>query len=29
VKQSGQMDQRGPLSKHGPKYLRWGLIVLC
>jgi transposase len=24
VKQSGQMDQRGPLSKHGPKYLRWG-----
>ena len=26
VKQSGQMDQRGPLSKHGPKYLRWGLM---
>ena len=24
--QSGQMDQRGPLSKHGPKYLRWGLM---
>ena len=24
VKQSGQMDQRGPLSKHGPRYLRWG-----
>ena len=20
------MDQRGPLSKHGPKYLRWGLM---
>jgi transposase len=19
------MDQRGPLSKHGPRYLRWGL----
>ena len=26
VKQSGQLDQRGPLSKHGPKYLRWGLM---
>ena len=26
VKQSGQSDQRGPLSKHGPKYLRWGLM---
>ena len=26
VKQSGQMDQRGPLSKHGPRYLRWGLM---
>jgi transposase len=25
VKQSGEMDHRGPLSKHGPKYLRWGL----
>ena len=24
VKQSGQMDQRGPLSKHGPRYLRSG-----
>jgi transposase len=24
VKQSGQTDQRGPLSKHGPKYLRRG-----
>jgi transposase len=26
VKQSGDMDKRGPLSKHGPRYLRWGLI---
>jgi transposase len=26
VKQSGQSDHRGPLSKHGPKYLRWGLM---
>jgi transposase len=26
VKQSGQMDQRGPLSKHGPEYLRWRLM---
>jgi transposase len=26
VKQSGQSDLRGPLSKHGPRYLRWGLI---
>ena len=26
VKQSGQTDQRGPLSKHGPRYLRWGLM---
>jgi transposase len=26
VKQSGEIDQRGPLSKHGPKYLRWGLM---
>jgi transposase len=26
VKQSGEMDQRGPLSKHGPRYLRWGLM---
>jgi transposase len=24
VKQSGQMNQRGPLSKQAPKYLRWG-----
>jgi transposase len=26
VNQSGEMDRRGPLSKHGPKYLRWGLM---
>jgi transposase len=26
VKQSGDTDQRGPLSKHGPRYLRWGLM---
>lgn len=26
VKQSGETDTRGPLSKHGPRYLRWGLM---
>jgi transposase len=26
VRQSGQMDRRGPLAKNGPKYLRWALI---
>ena len=26
VSQSGETDRRGPLSKHGPKYLRWGLM---
>jgi transposase len=26
VHQSGNTDRRGPLSKHGPKYLRWGLM---
>ena len=26
VKQSGNTDLRGPLSKHGPRYLRWALI---
>jgi transposase len=26
VNQSGDSDHRGPLSKHGPKYLRWGLV---
>jgi transposase len=26
VYQSGQRDRRGPLSKQGPKYLRWALL---
>jgi transposase len=26
VKQSGERDQRGPLRKNGPNYLRWALI---
>jgi hypothetical protein len=26
VMQSGTTDRRGPLSKHGPRYLRWGLF---
>jgi transposase len=26
VYQSGQSDRRGPLSRQGPKYLRWALI---
>jgi transposase len=26
VYQSGDSDRRGPLAKHGPKYLRWALI---
>jgi transposase len=26
VRQSGHMDLRGPLSKHGPRYLRWALV---
>jgi transposase len=26
VKQSGDSDLRGPLTKHGPRYLRWALI---
>ena len=26
VNPSGVMDRRGPLSKHGRKYLRWGLM---
>ena len=26
VYQSGQSDRRGPLSKNGPRYLRWALI---
>jgi transposase len=26
VRQSGQMDRRGPLAENGPKYLRWALL---
>jgi transposase len=26
VVQSGATDRRGPISKHGPGYLRWGLF---
>ena len=26
VNQSGARDRRGPLSKHGPRYLRWALV---
>jgi transposase len=26
VYQSGASDRRGPLAKHGPKYLRWALV---
>jgi len=26
VYQSGESDRRGPLAKHGPKYLRWALM---
>lgn len=26
VHQSGSVDRRGPLTKHGPRYLRWALI---
>jgi transposase len=26
VNQSGEFDRRGPLTKHGPRYLRWALI---
>ena len=26
VLQSGESDRRGPLSKHGPTYLRWALL---
>jgi transposase len=26
VNQSGESDRRGPLSKHGPTYLRWALV---
>src|SRR5205823_8131273 len=27
VHQSGELDRRAPLSKNGPKFLRWALIV--
>src|SRR5260370_2172635 len=26
VSQSGDSDRHGPLSKHGPKYLRWAML---
>jgi len=26
VNQSGEKDRRGPLTKHGPKYLRWAML---
>jgi transposase len=26
VRQSGEKDRRGPISKQGPKYLRWALL---
>jgi transposase len=26
VLQSGATDRRGPISKHGPRYLRWALF---
>jgi transposase len=26
VDQSGDTDRRGPLSKHGPRYLRWAML---
>ena len=26
MRQSGATDRRGPISKHGPKYLRWALF---
>jgi len=26
VSQSGDSDRRGPLTKHGPRYLRWALL---
>ena len=26
VNQSGERDRRGPLTKHGPTYLRWALL---
>jgi transposase len=29
VLQSGNSDRRGPISKHGPKYLRWALFEVA
>jgi transposase len=29
VIQSGTTDRRGPISKHGPKYLRWALFEVA
>jgi hypothetical protein len=29
VIQSGNTDRRGPISKHGPKYLRWALFEVA
>jgi transposase len=29
VMQSGSSDRRGPISKHGPKYLRWALFEVA
>jgi transposase len=26
VNQSGHSDQQAPLTRHGPRYLRWALI---
>jgi transposase len=26
VNQSGDKDRRGPLTKHGPTYLRWAML---
>ena len=26
MNQSGEKDRRGPLTKHGPTYLRWALL---
>jgi transposase len=26
VNQSGESDRRGPLTKHGPRYLRWAML---
>jgi transposase len=28
VRQSGDSDRRGPISKQGPKYLRWAYLHL-